>query len=109
MHRRNFLMALRDELRLADLALSKARRDATLANMSQGIVMREPNGLIPVINRRAIELLGLPERFLQGTLLRQRYPAPSARERGIQGPVAAGRRDRDACGSGDETRRSADL
>jgi signal transduction histidine kinase/DNA-binding NarL/FixJ family response regulator/HPt (histidine-containing phosphotransfer) domain-containing protein len=68
MHRRNFLMALRDELRVQELALSKARRDATLENMSQGIVMREPNGLIPVINRRAIELLGLPESFLQGPL-----------------------------------------
>ena len=68
MHRRNFLMALRDELRVQELAISKARRDAALANMSQGIVMREPSGLIPIINRRAIELLGLPESFLDGPL-----------------------------------------
>jgi signal transduction histidine kinase len=68
MHRRNFLMALRDELRVQELALSKARRDAALANMSQGIIMREPSGLIPIINRRAIELLGMPESFLDGPL-----------------------------------------
>ena len=30
--------------------------------------MREPSGLIPIINRRAIELLGLPESFLNGPL-----------------------------------------
>jgi signal transduction histidine kinase/CheY-like chemotaxis protein/HPt (histidine-containing phosphotransfer) domain-containing protein len=70
MHRRNYLMSLRDELRLADLARWKARVDATLANMSQGIVMREGNGLVPVINRRAVELLGLPEDFLHNKKLR---------------------------------------
>jgi signal transduction histidine kinase/CheY-like chemotaxis protein/HPt (histidine-containing phosphotransfer) domain-containing protein len=64
MHRRNFLMALRDELRVQDLELSTMRRDAALANMSQGIVMIEKDGLVPVINRRAVELLGLPERML---------------------------------------------
>src|SRR6267154_1932048 len=47
MHRRNFVMSLRDEMRVQELALSKARSDATLANMSQGIVMREANGLVP--------------------------------------------------------------
>jgi signal transduction histidine kinase/CheY-like chemotaxis protein/HPt (histidine-containing phosphotransfer) domain-containing protein len=64
MHRRNYLMTLRDELRLADLARWKVRVDRTLAHMSQGIVMREEDGRVPVINRRAVELLGLPERFL---------------------------------------------
>ncbi|MBV8836030.1 MAG: PAS-domain containing protein [Alphaproteobacteria bacterium] len=64
MHRRTFLMGLRDELRLADLELATTRRDAALANMSQGILMVEKDGLVPVINRRAIELLGLPERML---------------------------------------------
>jgi signal transduction histidine kinase/DNA-binding response OmpR family regulator len=68
MHRRNFLMGLRDELRLADLARAKARQDATLANMSQGIVMRDAAGFVPVINRRAVELLSLPEHFLHGNL-----------------------------------------
>src|SRR5262245_8208058 len=68
MHRRNFLMALRDELRVQDLALSKTRHDATLENMSQGIMPREPGGLIPIINRRAIEFLGLPESFMQGPI-----------------------------------------
>jgi signal transduction histidine kinase/CheY-like chemotaxis protein/HPt (histidine-containing phosphotransfer) domain-containing protein len=70
MHRRNYLMSLRDELRLADLARWKVRVDRTLANMSQGIVMREENGLVPVINRRAVELLGLPEDFLDNKALR---------------------------------------
>jgi signal transduction histidine kinase/CheY-like chemotaxis protein/HPt (histidine-containing phosphotransfer) domain-containing protein len=65
MHRRNFLMALRDELRVQDLELSTTRRDSALANMSQGIVMIEKDGLVPVINRRAVELLGLPEWMLQ--------------------------------------------
>ena len=68
MHRRNFLMALRDELRVQELALSQSRRDAALANMSQGIILREPSGLIPIINPRAIELLGLPESLLNGPL-----------------------------------------
>jgi signal transduction histidine kinase/DNA-binding response OmpR family regulator len=65
MHRRNFLLLLRDELRLADLARSKAQQDATLANMSQGILMTEASGLVPIINRRAIELLDLPSSFLE--------------------------------------------
>jgi len=64
MHRRNFLMSLRDELRVQDLELSTTRRDAALANMSQGILMIENDGLVPVINRRAVELLGLPEWML---------------------------------------------
>jgi len=68
MHRRNYLMTLRDELRLADLAESKAQHDATLANMSQGILMRDASGFVPIINRRAVELLGLPEHFLDGKL-----------------------------------------
>jgi signal transduction histidine kinase/DNA-binding response OmpR family regulator len=68
MHRRNYLMTLRDEMRLADLAKSKAQHDATLANMSQGIVMRDAAGFVPIINRRAVELLGLPEHFLDGKL-----------------------------------------
>ncbi|MFL5252105.1 MAG: PAS domain-containing protein, partial [Rhodopila sp.] len=33
---------------------------ATLDNMSQGIAMIRADGTIPVVNRRAIELLGLP-------------------------------------------------
>jgi diguanylate cyclase (GGDEF)-like protein len=46
---------------------SSASRQAlllTLENMSQGIVMIDQDGRIPVVNRRATELLGLP-----GTLL----------------------------------------
>lgn len=36
----------------------------TLDHMSQGIVMIDADRRIPVVNRRAIELLGLPEEFL---------------------------------------------
>jgi signal transduction histidine kinase/DNA-binding NarL/FixJ family response regulator/HPt (histidine-containing phosphotransfer) domain-containing protein len=68
MHRRNFLLALRDELRLEDLALSNSRREAALGAMSQGIMLREADGLIPLINRRAVELLGLPEEALKGKM-----------------------------------------
>jgi len=42
---------------------SAASREAlllTLDNMSQGIVMTDADGRIPVVNHRAIELLGLP-------------------------------------------------
>ena len=36
----------------------------TLDHMSQGIVMIDADRRIPVVNRRAVELLGLPEEFL---------------------------------------------
>jgi signal transduction histidine kinase/DNA-binding response OmpR family regulator len=71
MHRRNFLMALRDELLVRDLELSKTRTDAALANMSQGILMVEKDGFVPVINRRAVELLGLPDRMLHEPIYRR--------------------------------------
>jgi PAS domain S-box-containing protein len=51
--------ALRDSERLA--LQQSAQLEATLANMSQGIMMVDHNGAVAVINRRAIELLGLPE------------------------------------------------
>jgi PAS domain-containing protein len=47
---------------------SAASRQAlllTLENMSQGIVMIDQDGRIPVVNRRATELLGLPEALLE--------------------------------------------
>jgi diguanylate cyclase (GGDEF)-like protein len=47
---------------------SAASRQAlvlTLENMSQGIVMIDQEGRIPVINRRATELLGLPVALLE--------------------------------------------
>ena len=90
MHRRNYLMSLRDELRLADLARWKARADATLANMSQGIVMREGSGHVPVINRRAVELLGLPEHFLEGSAARGGHRCAISAKRGIRRSVTAG-------------------
>jgi signal transduction histidine kinase/CheY-like chemotaxis protein len=38
---------------------------ATLENISQGITMIRDDGSIPVLNQRAIELLGLPREFLE--------------------------------------------
>lgn len=53
---------------------SAASRQAlvlTLENMSQGIVMIDHEGRIPVVNRRATELLGLPAALLEpGRILR---------------------------------------
>ena len=45
------------------LVASQATLSATLENMSQGILMVDVQGRVPVINRRAAELLGLPERL----------------------------------------------
>ncbi len=42
------------------LLASTGALTATLENISQGILMVDANGNVPVINRRAIELLGLP-------------------------------------------------
>ena len=42
------------------LLASSAALTATLENISQGILMVDANGNVPVVNRRAIELLGLP-------------------------------------------------
>ncbi len=39
--------------------------NATLDNISQGIIMIDSQGNIPVLNRRAIELLGLPDWLVQ--------------------------------------------
>ena len=41
-----------------------AELEATLANMSQGIMMVDANRTVAVINRRAVDLLGLPAAFL---------------------------------------------
>ncbi|MDR3538949.1 MAG: PAS-domain containing protein [Acetobacteraceae bacterium] len=41
---------------------------ATLENMSQGIMMVDVDGRIPVINRRAVELLGLPASLIASRL-----------------------------------------
>jgi signal transduction histidine kinase/DNA-binding NarL/FixJ family response regulator/HPt (histidine-containing phosphotransfer) domain-containing protein len=88
-HRRNFLMTWRDELRLADLALSNSRREAALSSMTQGILLREPDGLIPVVNRRAVELLGLPEESMKGRMynddLLRHQAARGEFARGIEG------------------------
>ncbi|MEN3386431.1 MAG: hypothetical protein V7608_6475 [Hyphomicrobiales bacterium] len=88
-HRRNFLMTWRDELRLADLALANSRREVALASMEQGILLKEASGLITLVNRRAIELVGLPEAALKREMLASeviRYQA----EHGEFGAGAAG-------------------
>jgi signal transduction histidine kinase/ActR/RegA family two-component response regulator len=41
---------------------------ATLENIAQGIIMVDEDRTVPVINHRAIELLGLPEMFASGRL-----------------------------------------
>ena len=40
----------------------------TLANIDQGVMTLDATGMVQVINRRAIELLGLPESFSSGPL-----------------------------------------
>ena len=40
----------------------------TLANIDQGVMTLDATGMVQVINRRAIELLGLPELFSSGPL-----------------------------------------
>lgn len=85
-HRRNFLMTWRDELRLANLALSNARHEAAFSAMSQGILLREESGLIPLVNKRAVELLGFPEEALQGKM----YGRDLLRYQAQHGQFAAG-------------------
>jgi signal transduction histidine kinase/DNA-binding response OmpR family regulator len=48
---------VRQSLRLAESQLYFA---ATLSNVGQGVLMVDPGGVIRVINRRAVELLGIP-------------------------------------------------
>jgi diguanylate cyclase (GGDEF)-like protein len=48
----------------SDLLQSRAVLTDTLENLSQGIMMVEADGRVAVINRRAIELLGLPNELV---------------------------------------------
>jgi two-component system sensor histidine kinase/response regulator len=48
------------------LRRSAAEQQATLENMSQGIMMIDADGTVAVLNHRAIDLLGLPAHFAQG-------------------------------------------
>jgi PAS domain S-box-containing protein len=48
----------------ARYAEQSALLKATLENMNQGIMMVAPDGSVPVLNRRAVELLELPEDLL---------------------------------------------
>jgi diguanylate cyclase (GGDEF)-like protein len=63
---------IRDDLRRSEAqARQKARElelktrelEVTLDHMGQGIIMTDADNHVPVINRRAVELLGLPETF----------------------------------------------
>ncbi len=73
-HRRAETEAAEKTQLLADLRGSEARLlekssalEVTLENMEQGLLMIGPDGIIPVCNRRAIEMLDLPEEALSGT------------------------------------------
>src|ERR1700678_2729877 len=56
---------IRDELRRSEArARLKTRElEVTLDHMGQGIIMTDAENHVPVINRRAVELLGLPDSF----------------------------------------------
>lgn len=45
------------------LIQSEQALTATLENISQGILMVDPDGRVPVVNRRTYELLGIPPEF----------------------------------------------
>ena len=49
----------------ARLVRSQMALTATLENISQGILMKDADGRVPVINHRAAELLGLPRALLR--------------------------------------------
>lgn len=42
------------------VAQSQAALNGTVENVTQGVLMVAPDGTVPVVNRRAVELLGLP-------------------------------------------------
>jgi signal transduction histidine kinase/CheY-like chemotaxis protein len=48
------------------LRRSAAEQQATLENMGQGIMMIDADGIVAVLNRRAIDLLGLPAHLVTG-------------------------------------------
>lgn len=61
---------IRDDLRRSEAqARQKARElEVTLDHMGQGIIMTDADNHVPVINRRAVELLGLPIRSAAATM-----------------------------------------
>ena len=72
-HRRAETEAAAKSQLLADLRGSETRLteksgalEVTLENMEQGLLMVGPDGIIPVCNRRVIEMLDLPEEVLSG-------------------------------------------
>ncbi len=50
------------------LLASQERLSVTVENISQGIIMIDGRGQVPVINRRAMELLDLPRRLMRDDL-----------------------------------------
>jgi diguanylate cyclase (GGDEF)-like protein len=59
---------IRDDLRCSEAEARRKTREleVTLDHMAQGIVMTDADDRVPVINRRAIDLLGLPVSFRDG-------------------------------------------
>jgi signal transduction histidine kinase/CheY-like chemotaxis protein len=55
------LLMLRQHQRMT---LSREILEVTLQSITQGIIMVDPEGNIPIMNRRVIELLDLPDAFL---------------------------------------------
>jgi signal transduction histidine kinase/CheY-like chemotaxis protein len=73
-HRRTETEAAAKSQLLAELRASESRLmdksatlEVTLENIEQGLLMIGPDGIIPVCNRRAVEMLGLPDEALSGS------------------------------------------
>ena len=56
---------IRDDLRCseAEARLKTRELEVTLDHMAEGIIMTDADNHVPVINRKAVELLGLPDTF----------------------------------------------
>jgi signal transduction histidine kinase/DNA-binding response OmpR family regulator len=85
-----WVISARQQTRLAQ---TRVALEATLENIRQGILMIDAHGRIPVINRRAIELLGLPNHILGPKLtwdriLQWQLDTDEFREGIVKGPGA---------------------
>lgn len=81
--RQQYRLAVAERAARESEALLKTKSvllEATLANMMQGVLMISPQGTIDVINRRALELLGLPPELLgQALRIQDLVDQPMAR------------------------------
>ena len=91
---------LLDSLRASEARLTEKSRvlEITLGNMDQGLLMVTPDRLVPVCNKRAVELLDLPPDVMAGGWRVRRHPgAPVAQQRvrqnqpGLRGDRPQGR------------------